>query len=208
MILVMSISTHSLFDLSEFPYKEIFVDDVAWSGLLRLDDFMHRFEFGSFTPPKGVYVEGRVSVGPGTVIEPGVYIKGPCVIGSNCVVRHGAYLRGNVLVGNHCVLGHCSEFKNAILLNGAKAPHFNYVGDSIIGSGANLSAGVICANYRLDGGPIAVKVNGARIDTGMTKLGALVGDEAMIGCNAVLNPGSLIAKGARVGAVSSEKGAL
>ena len=140
----------------------------------------------------------NVFLGEGTVVEPGAYIQGPAWIGANCQIRHGAYLRENVIAGDGCVLGNSSEFKNCVLLAGAHAPHFNYVGDSLVGRDVNLGAGVILSNYRLDGMPIRVRLAGKVYETGLRKFGAIIGDGAAIGCNSVLNPGSLVLKNARV----------
>ncbi len=139
-----------------------------------------------------------VFLGEGTVVEPGAYIQGPAWIGANCQIRHGAYLRKNVIAGDGCILGNSSEFKNCVLLAGAHAPHFNYVGDSLVGRDVNLGAGVILSNYRLDGMPIRVRLAGKVYETGLRKFGAIIGDGAAIGCNSVLNPGSLVLKNARV----------
>jgi NDP-sugar pyrophosphorylase family protein len=140
----------------------------------------------------------NVFLGEGTVVEPGAYIQGPAWIGANCQIRHGAYLRENVIAGDGCILGNSSEFKNCVLLAGAHAPHFNYVGDSLVGRDVNLGAGVILSNYRLDGMPIRVRLAGKVYETGLRKFGAIIGDGAAIGCNSVLNPGSLVLKNARV----------
>lgn len=135
-----------------------------------------------------------VYLGDGTVVEPGAFIEGPAWIGNNCQVRNGAYIRSHVIVGNGCVLGNSSEFKNCLLFDGVQAPHFNYVGDSILGYKAHLGAGVILSNLRSDQQPVKVRWKGERYETGRKKLGAILGDEAEIGCHAVLNPGSLIGK--------------
>lgn len=128
------------------------------------------------------------------MIEPGVYIQGPCIIGKNCVIRHGAYIREGVICGDYCQIGHSAELKHSILLNHACATHFVYVGDSILGNEVNLGAGVKCANLRLDRSEVVVAWNGKRVKTGLKKLGAIVGDRVQIGCNCVLNPGTLIGK--------------
>ena len=108
-------------------------------------------------------------------MEPGAYIEGPCVIGKACQIRHSAYVRPYVVTGDRCIIGHSSEVKHSILLDGAQAPHFNYVGDSILGNGVNLGAGVICANFRLDHREVIVEIEGNRHETGLRKFGAIVG---------------------------------
>lgn len=144
----------------------------------------------------GVFLENKemISIGEGSVIEPGASLQGPCVIGKNCVIKHGAYLRGNVLCGNGVHIGHGSEVKHSILLDGAHATHFVYVGDSILGNGVNLGAGVKCANLRLDREEISARWDGKKTKTGLKKFGAIVGDRSQIGCNSVFNPGTLLGK--------------
>ena len=127
------------------------------------------------------------------IVADSAVIEGPCYIGPNVVIRHGAYLRGGSWVCNDSVVGNSSEIKNSLLLPGAKAPHFNYVGDSIIGANVNLGAGVKISNVRNDSGMVSVRTsNGERLDTNLRKLGALIGDGSQIGCNTVTNPGTLI----------------
>ncbi len=140
----------------------------------------------------------------GTILEPTAIIKGPTVIGKFCDIRQGAYIRGNVLTGDKCVIGHATEVKNSLLMNHAESGHFNYIGDSIIGSYVNMGAGSKLANLQFrsleekKGNPIRhiiIKYNGKTIDTGRAKLGAILGDNVELGCNAVTFPGSLVGKG-------------
>ena len=128
-------------------------------------------------------------IGEGTVIEPGAYIKGPAWIGAGCEIRHGAYIRENVIVGAGSVIGNSSEIKNSILFAKCQVPHFNYVGDSVLGTRVHLAAGVIVSNLKLDGTTIEVRAGGELVSTGLRKFGALIGDGAEVGCQAVLNPG-------------------
>jgi len=132
------------------------------------------------------------------VVEPGALIKGPAIIGKNCQIRHNAYIRENVIIGDDCVVGNASELKNALLFNGVQVPHYNYVGDSILGHKAHLGAGAKISNVKLFPGNIEVEVDGVPRDTGLRKFGALLGDGAEAGCNAVLNPGSILGRGAVV----------
>ena len=141
------------------------------------------------------FIGERVFVGEGTIVEHGAMIKGPAWIGANCHVRNGCYVRENVIVGDGATLGNSCEFKNSLLFNGAQVPHFNYVGDSILGHKAHLGAGVILSNVKLDHGEIAVEAaDGARVMSGLKKFGAVLGDGAEVGCNAVLNPGSVVGR--------------
>jgi NDP-sugar pyrophosphorylase family protein len=136
-----------------------------------------------------------VFIGEGTVIEDGVMIKGPALIGRNCEIRHNAYLRENVIIGDGCVVGNSCEFKTSVLFNGAQVPHFSYVGDSILGHRAHLGAGVKVSNVKLVPGNVMVEMEGLPFDTGLRKFGVLLGDHAEVGCNSVLNPGSIIGRG-------------
>jgi NDP-sugar pyrophosphorylase family protein len=140
------------------------------------------------------YISGQVFVGAGTIVEQGAVLKGPAWIGENCHIRSGCYVRENVIVGDGVVMGNSCEFKNSILFNEAQVPHFNYVGDSIVGYRAHLGAGVILSNVKLDHREISVTTAEGQIATGLTKFGAIIGDRTEIGCNAVINPGSVIGR--------------
>jgi NDP-sugar pyrophosphorylase family protein len=140
------------------------------------------------------FISENVYIGSGTLIENGATIKGPAWIGDNCEIRSGCYIRENVIVGDSVVLGNSSEFKNSIIFNDAEIPHFNYVGDSVIGYKAHLGAGVILSNLRLDGKEISVKSAAGLVATGLRKFGAIVGDRVEIGCSAVISPGSIIGR--------------
>jgi NDP-sugar pyrophosphorylase family protein len=188
-------------DLKRTDHAGLF-DGVAqaWEVLPRLK---HYFEDllvpGNHGRVIGQPVIGdRVFIGEGTVVEPGAFIKGPAWIGPNCEIRHGAYIRENVIVGAGSVIGNSSEIKNSILFNGCQVPHFNYVGDSILGAKVHLAAGVILSNLKLNGDIIVLRVDGHLLTTGLRKFGALIGDEAEVGCNAVLNPGSILGRRALV----------
>jgi NDP-sugar pyrophosphorylase family protein len=137
-----------------------------------------------------VYLDNNVFIDKGTVIEHGAMIKGPCHIGKNCEIRAGAYLRGNVFVDDNCVIGHSAEIKNSIILKNTHLAHFNYVGDSLLGQNVNLAGGTILANLRFDKNPIQIQ----EIKTGLKKLGAILGDNTQLGCNTVLNPGTVFKK--------------
>lgn len=144
--------------------------------------------------PGAFLFDDRVLIGPGTVVEPGALIKGPCVIGAHTEVRQGAYIRGDVLVGDRCVVGHTTEIKSAILLDDAKAGHFAYIGDSILGNNVNLGAGTKCANLKMVGGNVTVRSGVEKLDTGLRKIGAILGDHTETGCNSVTSPGTLMGK--------------
>lgn len=134
----------------------------------------------------------EIQLGKGVLIESGAMIKGPAVIGDHTEIRQGAYLRGYCLIGKRCVIGHTTEVKHSIFLNDAKAGHFAYLGDSILGNKANLGAGTKFANLRFLPGNVQVRTEKGLLDTGLRKLGAILGDRVQTGCNSVTNPGILI----------------
>lgn len=140
------------------------------------------------------FISSAVFIGKGTVIEQGAMIKGPAWIGENCEIRSGCYVRENVVVGNGVVMGNSCEFKNCVIFDEAQVPHFNYVGDSILGYKSHLGAGVILSNVKLDHGEITVATKGGLVPTGLRKFGAIVGDRAEIGCNSVISPGSILGR--------------
>lgn len=198
------------FDLTGFEHAALF-DGTAyvWEALPALNDYLERIlegcqKVGKAKIQSSVFISGSVYIGDDTHIEPGAQIIGPAYIGRGCEIRHNAYIRGNVLMGDGCVLGNSSELKGAILLNHAAAPHFAYVGDSILGRNVNLGAGTKLSNL-----PIVSEKDAASnkrptiwitdqekaIDTGLVKLGAILGDGVQTGCNCVLNPGTLVGPG-------------
>ncbi len=137
---------------------------------------------------EGVSISGAVTIGEGSVIKSGTYIEGPCIIGKNCRIGPHAYIRGSTSIGDECHIGHCSELKNSIIMSGTKIPHFNYVGDSIIGNRCNFGAGTKVANLRHD--HATVKVCGK--DTRKKKFGAIIGDDVQFGINCSINVGAMI----------------
>lgn len=151
--------------------------------------------------------DDQVYLGPGAVVEPGALIKGPTIIGSHTEVRQGAYIRGKCIVGDRCVVGHTTEMKASVMLNDAKAGHFAYIGDSILGGSSNLGAGTKLANLKIKGDSVRIRIAGELIDTGLRKFGAIMGDGVEIGCNAVTNPGTLLGKGCRVFPLTSVRAA-
>lgn len=190
-----------LFDLSQTEHAALFKGcKYAWEALAKIDIYLlAQLRPGLHNHCDGVaYIGQKVFIGEGTLVEDGAMIKGPAIIGRNCQIRHNAYIRENVIVGDNCVVGNSSEMKNAVLFNHAVAPHFNYVGDSVLGYKAHLGAGVKISNFKLVPGNISVEVDGKKLDTGLRKFGALLGDNTEIGCNAVLNPGSIIGRASLV----------
>lgn len=188
------------FSLDLFPHQALWKKgNFVWEALKNLKDYLFSQELGKIESPipSSAYLvhPELITIGEGCIIEPGAYLSGPCIIGPGSQVRHGAYIRGNVITGKNCVIGHDTEIKHSILLDQASAAHFNYVGDSILGNGVNLGAGVKCANFRLDRESIAVAFQGEKIETELKKMGAILGDGVQLGCNCVTNPGTLLGKG-------------
>ena len=136
--------------------------------------------------------QGKVIVEASARIEVGAHLIGPCYVGPEAEIRHGAYVRSYSWICAEAVVGHASETKHAVLLPGAKAPHFNYVGDSVLGKGVNLGAGTKISNLRNDGGEVQLRVGGERIGSGLRKFGALLGEGCQLGCNSVTNPGVIL----------------
>lgn len=198
-------------DLTHTQHTVLFPqDEPVWTALSRIESYLDfRLVREIRTQlPQGVYYSDDVFIDEGTVVEPNVVIKGPAWIGKNCQIRSGAYIRENVIVGNGVTLGNSCEFKNCIIFDGCEVPHFNYVGDSILGHKAHLGAGVILSNVRLDRKPVTVQAEDEAISSGLRKFGAIIGDHAEIGCNSVLNPGSIIGRRSVVYPLSSFSGVL
>ncbi len=188
-----------LFDLGQTEHRAIFDGcEFAWEALKKIEAWLKaNLRRGLHNRCEGVaFIGEKVCIGEGTVVEDGAMIKGPAIIGRDCEIRHNAYIREQVIIGDHCVIGNSCELKNALLFNNVVVPHFNYVGDSILGFKAHLGAGVKISNVKLVEGNVTVEVEGKPFDTGLRKFGALVGDGAEVGCNAVLNPGTIIGRGA------------
>ena len=186
---------HSLFLDSKYPWDMLNrIGETALSivkrgieGFSMLDD--------------GVLVGGNVKISPYATIIP------PVVLGDDTEVRTGAYLRGNVITGKGCVIGNSTELKNCILLDNVQVPHYNYVGDSILGNKVHLGAGAVCSNLKSDGKSVYIHSN-IEYDTGMRKLGAILADGADIGCGCVLNPGTIIGKNTSVYPLTSVRGVI
>jgi NDP-sugar pyrophosphorylase family protein len=182
-------------------FAPFFPADVPpWEWLKKIGAALEAAEFASEprTIPPGVHLEGRVWLHASVKLPPYATIIGPAYVAAKTEIRPGVFIRGNVIVGEGCVLGNACEFKNCLLLDRAQAPHYNYVGDSVLGNGAHLGAGVICSNLRLDQAEVKVKLPAGPVATGLRKFGAIVGDGAEVGCNAVLNPGTLLGKRSQV----------
>ena len=186
------VKTKDLFDC-KVPYLKDFFDsyEYPWEMLPNIKDLIaSRLESGieGFTELKeGVLIGENVTIYPNTTIE------APAIIGHNTVVRPGAYIRGNLITGSNCVIGNSSEYKNAILLDGVQTPHYNYIGDSILGNKAHTGAGTICSNLKTDGKNVVIRGD-EDYETGLRKIGGILADGADVGCGCVINPGTVIGK--------------
>jgi NDP-sugar pyrophosphorylase family protein len=188
-----------------------FPDDVPpWEWLKRIGAALAAIDErpSPEAVPAGVRVEGNVWLHPSVKLPAHATLLGPAWIGAHTEIRPGAFVRGNVIVGEGCVLGNACEFKNCLLMDAVQVPHFSYVGDTIMGNRSHFGAGVICSNLRLDQQPIVVRAGDRTFETGLRKFGAIVGDEAEVGCNAVLNPGTLLGPRALVTPTLSFSGYL
>lgn len=194
------------------PFSTIFRSELnpwKWVSLIKQACKLIEQDESNREVPPGLSIEGAVFIDPSVKLPSHGSITGPAYIGKGTELRPGVFIRGNVIVGMDCILGNACEFKNCLLLDGVQVPHFNYVGDSILGNKVHLGAGVICSNLRLDQSDVPVQMpDGSLHDSGLRKLGALVGDAAEVGCNAVLNPGSIICRRALVMPLVSFRGCL
>lgn len=186
-----------LFSPEDFPFPELITEAYyTWDILALIDKKLSTYVFSGIhgTVESGAFLKNieSIEIAEGAYVESGAYIVGPCIIGPQTEVRHGAYLRGGVITGTGCVIGHCTEVKNSYFGHYAKAGHFAYVGDSVLGAEVNLGAGVRCANFRLDGKNISVTCKEGKVDTQLRKVGAFLGTKVSIGCNTVINPGHCI----------------
>jgi UDP-N-acetylglucosamine diphosphorylase / glucose-1-phosphate thymidylyltransferase / UDP-N-acetylgalactosamine diphosphorylase / glucosamine-1-phosphate N-acetyltransferase / galactosamine-1-phosphate N-acetyltransferase len=184
-------------NLDQTEHRAIFDNSIqVWDVLKQIGSYLQfRLKPAVHARVMGrPFISENVYIGDGTLIENGATIKGPAWIGNNCEIRSGCYIRENVIIGDGVVLGNSCEFKNCIVFNDAEIPHFNYVGDSVLGYQVHLAAGVILSNVRLDRKEITLKMESDFIPTGLRKFGAIVGDRAEIGCNTVISPGSIIGR--------------
>jgi NDP-sugar pyrophosphorylase family protein len=206
------------FDLSDTAVADLFIDcEFVWQAIPQISTHVTRLVGDTQTILGDVMTGAFLSncpifIGEGARIDPGAYIHGPAYIGAGAVVRHGAFVRENVILMPGAILGHASEAKNSLFLPGAAAPHFNYVGDAVLGHRVNLGAGTKLSNLGIlsekddvtgKRPSIHLTINGTDYDTGLAKLGAILGDDAQTGCNSVLNPGCLIGQGTLVYANAS-----
>ncbi len=196
-----------LFDLRHTmaaAYLAVF--SYPWQALAGISDLIRQLgsELGSDYEQRAP----EVWVHKTAVVAPTAYLGGPCIIGAATEVRHGAFIRGSALVGENCVVGNSVELKNVILFDNVQTPHYNYVGDSILGYHSHMGAGSITSNVKSDKTPVVIRCGEEQMDTGRKKVGAMLGDYVEVGCNSVLNPGTVIGRGSHVYPLSSVRGTV
>lgn len=193
----------NLYNLEETIAKKIFEGATyPWEVLSKIEDFI--IELGN-TLNKDEYEKTgeNIWIAKSAKLAPTAYINGPAIIGKNAEIRHCAFIRGKVIIGEGAVVGNSTELKNVILFNKVQVPHYNYVGDSILGFKAHMGAGSITSNVKSDKKLIIVKSENEEIETGLKKFGAMIGDEVEVGCGTVLNPGTVIGKNSNIYPLSS-----
>lgn len=200
------LKTEKLFDLTHTRAKELFLTKVyPWEVLPEIGSFI--IALGETLSLDEYEKRGAdIWIHKEADVMESAYIKGPVIIGRNTQVRHCAFIRGNALVGDHAVVGNSTELKNVILFDNVQVPHYNYVGDSILGYKAHMGAGSITSNVKADKKNIIVKANDEYIETGLRKFGAMIGDHVEIGCGAVLNPGCVVGANAQIYPLSMVRG--
>ncbi len=202
-----SLYTENIFKSIPSVLDDLFVNTTfPWESLPRINKYIidlipRLFDMGFTEYSDGVWI------GKGTYVSEKAEIIGPTIIGSDCEIRPGAYIRGNVITGKNCVIGNSTEVKNSVLFDFVQTPHYNYVGDSVLGNYAHLGAGAVCSNQKQDKGIITVKF-GESINTGLSKMGAILADKVEVGCGCVLNPGTVIMAGTRIYPLNSVRGVI
>ena len=202
------LKTKDLFDLSHTRAAELLAGtEYPWEALSGIKELI--IALGK-TLPKEEFdeVSEQVWIAKDAKIYPNNYIAGPCISGHGTEVRPGAFIRGNALVGDNCVVGNSTELKNVILFDNVQVPHYNYVGDSILGYKAHMGAGSITSNVKSDKALVVIHNQGEEIPTGRKKVGALVGDRVEVGCGSVLNPGTVVGRDSNIYPRSSVRGVI
>ena len=198
----------NLYNLNETIAKDLLEKHTyPWEVLPEISDYI--IELGNSLNPD-IYnkLDNNIWIAKSATIAPTAYIAGPAIIGENTEIRHCAFIRGKALIGNNCVVGNSTELKNVILFNNVQVPHYNYVGDSILDYKSHMGAGSITSNVKSDKKLIIIKDTNNTIETGLKKIGAMLGDNVEIGCGTVLNPGSIVGKNTNIYPLSSVRGII
>ena len=204
--MVKEVSISELYDLSQTIAAPLFEGHTyPWELLPLIKDYI--IELGNSLDPEIYEKRGEnVWVAKNAKVFNSAYLGGPCIIDEEAEVRHCAFIRGNAIVGKKCVVGNSVELKNVILFNNVQTPHYNYVGDSILGYKSHMGAGSITSNVKSDKTLVVIKTPSENIETGIKKIGAMLGDNVEVGCNSVLNPGTVIGRRSNVYPTSSVRG--
>jgi NDP-sugar pyrophosphorylase family protein len=202
------VTVNELYDLNETIAADLF-DGVTypWEVLSKISDFI--LKLGSTLSEDEYEKRGdNVWIAKDAKVFDSAYINGPCIIGKGAEVRHCAFIRGNAIVGEGAVVGNSTELKNVILFNKVQVPHYNYVGDSILGFKAHMGAGSITSNVKSDKKLVVIKSGSETIETGLKKVGAFLGDNVEVGCGSVLNPGTVVGRESNIYPLSSVRGVV
>lgn len=201
-----SITIKQLYSLEQTIAKELLEKfTYPWEVLPHIGEYI--LELGQKLPQEEYEKVGEdVWIAKTAKVAPTAYIHGPAIIGKEADIRHCAFIRGKVIVGEGTVVGNSTELKNVILFNKVQVPHYNYVGDSILGYRSHMGAGSITSNVKSDKTLVTIKIEGKKIETGLKKMGAMLGDEVEVGCNTVMNPGTIIGKHSNIYPLSMVRG--
>lgn len=198
----------NLYSLSQTIASSIFEGATyPWEVLPKIKEFIVTLG-NSLDSDIYEYKGENIWIAKSAKVAPTAYIAGPAIIGEDTEIRHCAFIRGNAIVGNHCVVGNSTELKNVILFNNVQVPHYNYVGDSILGYKSHMGAGSITSNVKSDKKLVLVKNGTECFETGLKKFGAMIGDGVEVGCNSVLNPGTVIGKNSNIYPLSCVRGVI
>lgn len=196
----------NLFDYNQTIAKPLFEEIVyPWEALPKIKEFILKIG-KTLSPEKFDKIGEDIWIAKTAKVAPSASLTGPLIICDNAEVRHCAFIRGSAIVGENAVVGNSTELKNSILFNNVQVPHYNYVGDSILGYKVHTGAGTITSNLKSDKSLVTVNFNGRKIETGVKKFGAMIGDNVEVGCNSVLNPGTVIGRGTNVYPLSMVRG--
>ena len=197
-----------LLDLKETMAAELFEGKTyPWEVLPEIKDFILKLG-KTLDSDEYEYREGDIWIAKSAKIAPTAFINGPAIIGKDTEVRHCAFIRGNAIVGEDCVVGNSTELKNVVLFNCVQVPHYNYVGDAVLGYKSHMGAGSICSNVKSDKQLVVVKDGEEKIETGLKKFGAMLGDHVEVGCGSVLNPGTVIGRNSNIYPLSPVRGCV
>lgn len=197
-----------ILDINKTIGKDLFKEtNYPWEVLPYIKDYIitlgNNLDKDNYTE-----IEDHIWVGSNVEIDKLSTIIAPCIIDENTIIRPGAYIRGNAIIGKNCVIGNSTEIKNSIIFDNCQLPHYNYVGDSILGYHVHLGAGVILSNLKNDGTNIDIKYKGKKVSTGMRKMGSVIGDSTEVGCNSVLYPGTIIGKNTNIYPLTRVRGII